>query len=186
MTDLRRIRQISGFIVAALTAALPLDARAEAGSDFELVDSYVHRQSNLELMLPYRFEVRAGERDGELFQAWGATRYPSISVTLIPSSASTDDCLHRMLERFGTSARIVSETEESLQGERATVGFIRWAAPIGAGVELQSMVLCVRTGEEMVAVSATDGAPNTGFDERLAHTVRSLRFNPTSASKPSR
>jgi hypothetical protein len=41
---------------------------------------------------------------------------------------------------------------------------------------VQTMLLCVQHRQRSFIVSATDGAPDTGFDIRLADAVRSLRL----------
>jgi hypothetical protein len=180
----RKVRRGCLILATALTLLIAQNAHSDPLQEFETLQWQRYRQSAppLELLLPYRFELHPGTRPGEVFTASDRSRFPSISLTITPAGRDLQQRLHAAVREISPMARIESQSEETVDGVPALIAFVRWTLPEGAGIQLQTMLLCVQQGEHVIIVSATDGAPETGFDARLAESLRSLRLNASGAT----
>lgn len=170
-------------MAATITLLIARTARPDPLHEFAVPEwqPYVHEAPALELLLPYRFELHPGTRPGEVFSASYAGRFPSIALSVTPASRDLQQRVQAAVEELGPTARVESRRGDTVNGVPALIAFVRWTLPEGAGVELQTLFVCVQAGEQTVLVSATDGAPDTGFDEELAHSALSLRLGATAA-----
>jgi hypothetical protein len=141
-------------------------------------ETFTHSAPDFSLQYPYRLHAATPSRADEVFSASGPARLPTLSVVVIPrqSGVTLPEAAATAAKLLAPNGSVKAQRPIDLDGVPGQVVTIEWTAPIGAGVELRSILLAAFRDDSCVIVTGTDGRSGATLDPQLAQAVESVRF----------
>lgn len=141
-------------------------------------ETYTNAAPDFSLQYPYQLHAGTPSRPGEVFSATGPTRLPAISVTVVArqEGATLEQAAKAAAKLLAPNGTIKAQVSVDLDGVAGEAVTIEWSVPIGAGVELRSLMVAAFRGESCVIVTITDGRVGAALDPTLTEAALSVRF----------
>ena len=141
-------------------------------------ETYTHAAPDFSLQYPYELHAATPSRPDEVFSASGPTRLPTISVAVVPrqSGVTLEQAAATAAKLLAPNGTVKAQRSVDLDGVPGQMVTIEWSAPIGAGVDLRSLLVTAFQGDSCVIVTGTDGRVADKIDPLLTQAVESVRF----------
>jgi len=171
------IRTVFAIVVLTPTLATSAATLIDTYADVQW-ETYTHEAPDFSLQYPYQLHAATPSRAGEVFSVSGPARLPTISVAVVArqSDVTLEQAASAAAKLLAPNGTVKARQTVDLDGIAAEVVTIEWSVPIGAGVDLRSMVLTAFQGDRCIIVTGTDGRVGEVIDPQLAQAVESIRF----------
>lgn len=177
-----RGRELCALIVVVLAPGLVGAADVAPIDQFEevVVATYTHSAPDFSLQYPYTLRASPPIRKGEVFNAAGPNRAPSLNVMVLPRPAELTlaQAALAAAKQLAPNGTVKAQRTIDLGGTPGEEVTLDWSMPIGMGVDLRSVQVSAFNGDAWVIVTATDGRVGESLSAELTAAVNSLRFTP--------